>query len=99
MQMMQQMRKMQTDMAKAQGELANTVVTGAAAGQTVTVEMFCDYRTKSVKIAKTAIDPQEAETLEDLLVVAINDAQKKVGETSSARMSAVTGGLRIPGLS
>ncbi len=98
MQMMQQMRKMQTDMAKAQEELANTIVTGSAAGGTVEVEMFCDYRAKSVKIAKDAIDPQDAETLEDLLVVAINDAQKKVGETSSARMSTVTGGLHIPGL-
>ncbi len=98
MQMMQQMRKMQTDMAKAQEELANTVVSGAAAGETVKIEMFCDYRVKGVKIAKEAIDPDDGETLEDLVVVAMNDALKKIGESSAKRMSAVTGGLHIPGL-
>ncbi|MDQ2680375.1 MAG: YbaB/EbfC family nucleoid-associated protein [Candidatus Eremiobacteraeota bacterium] len=98
MQMMQQMRKMQTDMAKAQEDLAKTIVTGAAAGETVKIELFCDYRVNSVKIAKEAIDPDDVETLEDLVVVAMNDALKKIGETSAQRMSAVTGGLHIPGL-
>ncbi|MGZ3496638.1 MAG: YbaB/EbfC family nucleoid-associated protein [Vulcanimicrobiaceae bacterium] len=97
-QLMQQMRKMQQEMAKAQEELANTVVTGAAAGESVTVEMTCDHRVKSVHVAKEAIDPDDAETLEDLLVVALNDALKKVEETASNRMGRLTGGMRIPGL-
>src|SRR5581483_177441 len=97
-QLMQQMRKMQQEMAKAQDDLASTVVTGAAAGESVKVEMTCDHRVKSVKVAPEAIDPQDAETLEDLLVVAFNDALKKVEETAQSRMGAVTGGLRIPGL-
>ena len=60
-QLMQQMKKMQTEMARAQEELANTVVTGVAAGDLVKVEMTADHRVKSVKIAKDAIDPDDAE--------------------------------------
>jgi DNA-binding protein YbaB len=60
--------------------------------------MTCDYRVTSVKLSKEAIDPDDAETLEDLLVVAINDAVAKAQDASAKRMSAVTGGMRIPGL-
>jgi DNA-binding protein YbaB len=60
--------------------------------------MTCDYRVTSVKLSKEAIDPGDAETLEDLLVVAINDAVARAQDTSAKRMSSVTGGLRIPGL-
>ena len=95
---MQQMKKMQTEMARAQEELANTVVTGVAAGETVKIEMTADNRVKSVTIAKEAIDPQDAETLEDLIVVAMNDAVQKAQAASEKRMGAVTGGLKIPGL-
>jgi DNA-binding protein YbaB len=52
----------------------------------------------SVKLAKEAIDPDDAEMLEDLLVVAINDAVAKAQEVSAKRMRSVTGGLRIPGM-
>ena len=97
-QMMAQMKKMQAEMAKAQDDLASTVVAGSAGGNAVAVEMTCDYRVTSVKLSKEAIDPDDAETLEDLLVVAINDAVVKAQDASAKRMSAVTGGMRIPGL-
>ena len=97
-QMMAQMKKMQAEMTKAQEDLAATVVSGTAGGDAVTVEMTCDNRVTSVKLSREAIDPEDAETLEDLIVVAVNDAVAKASETSSRRMSAVTGGLRIPGL-
>ncbi|MDQ6929262.1 MAG: YbaB/EbfC family nucleoid-associated protein [Candidatus Eremiobacteraeota bacterium] len=97
-QLMQQMKKMQTDMAAAQQELANTIVTGVAGGDLVKIEMTADYRVKGVTIAKDAIDPQDAETLEDLVVVAMNDAVQKAQAASEKRMGAVTGGLKIPGL-
>ncbi|HEY5256992.1 MAG TPA: YbaB/EbfC family nucleoid-associated protein [Candidatus Baltobacteraceae bacterium] len=97
-QLMAQVKKMQTEMARAQDELASTVVTGSAAGGSVTVEMTCDQRVKGVKIAKEAVDPDDIETLEDLVVVAINDAMTKVGEVSQKRMGSVTGGMNIPGL-
>jgi nucleoid-associated protein EbfC len=97
-QMMAQIKRMQEQMAKAQEELANTTVTGTAGGDIVTVEMSGEFRTKSVRIKKEAIDPEDAETLEDLLVVAVNDAVGKVQELSGKKMGALTGGLRIPGL-
>ena len=97
-QLMAQMKKMQQEMSKAQDELANTVVTGVAAGESVKVEMTCDHRVKAVKIAKDAVDPDDVETLEDLLTVALNDALKKVEDTAQNRMGRLTGGMRIPGL-
>ncbi|HET9096452.1 MAG TPA: YbaB/EbfC family nucleoid-associated protein [Candidatus Baltobacteraceae bacterium] len=97
-QLMAQMKKMQQEMTKAQDELASTVVTGVAAGESVKVEMTCDHRVKAVKIAAEAVDPQDVETLEDLLTVALNDALKKVEETTQDRMGRLTGGMRIPGL-
>jgi DNA-binding YbaB/EbfC family protein len=97
-QMLAQMRKVQQEMAKAQEELAATVVTGSAAGDAVSVAMTCDYRVQKVTLSKEAVDPEDVETLEDLLVVAVNDAVHKAQETSNARMSALTGGIRIPGL-
>jgi DNA-binding YbaB/EbfC family protein len=97
-QMMAQVRKMQAEMTKAQEELSSTVVSGTAGGDAVRVDMTCDFRVTSVKIAPEAIDPQDAETLEDLIAVAVNDASTKAQEASNKRMSSVTGGMRIPGL-
>jgi len=96
--LMQQMRKMQQEMTKAQEELANTTVVGTAAGESVKVEMTCDHRVKGVSVSRELIDPDDAETLEDLIVVAFNDGLKKIEETVQARMGRVTGGMRIPGL-
>lgn len=97
-QLMAQVKKMQQEMVKAQEELATTVVTGSAANGLVTVEMTCDQRMKAIKIDKEAIDPEDAETLEDLVTVAVNDALTKAGEKAQARMGGLTGGMRIPGL-
>ncbi len=96
--LMAQFKKMQAEMAKAQEELANTVVSGSAAGGAVTADVSCDQRVKRVRIAKEAVDPDDLETLEDLVVVAVNDALSKASETSQKRMASVTGGMRVPGL-
>ena len=64
----------------------------------MTVEVTCDQRVKSVRIAKEAVDPDDVETLEDLVVVAINDALSKATDASQKRMASVTGGMRIPGM-
>lgn len=93
-----QFKKMQAEMQKAQEELANTVVSGSAAGGAVTVEVTCDQRVKRVHIGKDAVDPDDVETLEDLVTVAVNDALTKASETSQKRMATVTGGMRVPGL-
>jgi DNA-binding YbaB/EbfC family protein len=97
-QIMAQMRKMQQEMAKAQDELANTVVTGTAAGESVKVDITGDHRVTKVTIAKEAVDPEDVETLEDLLVVALNDGMKKVEDLAQSRMGRLTGGMKIPGL-
>ena len=94
---MAQVKKMQAEMTKAQEELASTVVTGSAGGGLVTIEVTCDQRVRSVKLGKEAVDPEDIETLEDLIVVAFNDALAKANEMSQKRMSSVTGGMRIPG--
>ncbi len=95
---MAQFKKMQAEMQKAQEELANTIVSGSAAGGAVTVELSCDQRVQRVKIGKDAVDPDDIETLEDLVAVAVNDALSKASETSQKRMASATGGMRIPGM-
>ena len=97
-QILAQVRKMQADMAKAQDEIAATVVSGTAAGGAVTVEMTADHALKSIKITREAVDPEDIETLEDLIVVAVNDASAKAQEFASRKMGALTGGMKIPGL-
>jgi DNA-binding YbaB/EbfC family protein len=97
-QMMQQIKKMQADMEKAQEEIANAVVSGTAAGGLVTVEMSAGLELRSVKIKPEAVDPDDVETLEDLVTVAFNDAIAKAQAFASTRMASVTGGMKIPGL-
>jgi DNA-binding YbaB/EbfC family protein len=97
--MMAQVKRMQAEMQKAQGELAETIVTGGAAGGAVSVELSCDNRVRSVRIAAEAVDPSDVETLEDLVAVAVNDALQRAAETAAKRMNAITGGMRIPGIS
>jgi DNA-binding YbaB/EbfC family protein len=93
--LMAQVKKMQAEMTKAQEELANTIVSGSAGG-TVTVDVTCDQRVKRIRIDKEAVDPDDVETLEDLLTAAVNDALSKASDASQKRMASVTGGMRIP---
>jgi DNA-binding YbaB/EbfC family protein len=97
-QMLQQARKLQAQLAKVQEELGNEVVTGVAASGAVTVALDGHGAIRSVKIAPSAVDPEDIETLEDLMVVAIKDAQAKAHELSQSRMGPLTSGLGIPGL-
>jgi DNA-binding YbaB/EbfC family protein len=97
-QMMQQLKKMQQEMARVQDELANTSVEGSASGGVVTVAITGEFRVTKVTLKPEAVDPEDIETLEDLLVVALNDALVKVQELSSNKMGRVTGGMKIPGL-
>jgi nucleoid-associated protein EbfC len=97
-QLLAQVKKMQAEMAKAQEELAESIVSGSAAGGAVTVDATCDRRIKRVRISKEAVDPEDVETLEDLIAAAVNDALRKAGEAAEKRMASVTGGMRVPGL-
>ena len=97
-QMMNQLRKMQQDMAKAQEDIQSATVDGAAAGGAVKITMTGDFRVTKISLDKAVVDPEDVETLEDVIVAAFNDARAKAEEFSAKRMGAVTGGLKIPGM-
>jgi len=96
--MLKQLEDMQKKMVKAQADLANETVTASAGGGAVTIEMNGHYDVKSVKIDPDAIDPEDVETLEDMVLTAFNQAHEKAQEMAEQKMGAVTGGLNVPGL-
>ncbi|MDQ2817360.1 MAG: YbaB/EbfC family nucleoid-associated protein [Candidatus Eremiobacteraeota bacterium] len=97
-QMMKQARKLQEQLAKVQADLANEMLTGSAAAGSVEITLDGHGSVRKVKIDPAAVDPQDVETLEDLISVALSDAQAKVAALSQSRMGPLTGGLGIPGL-
>ena len=93
-----QMQQMQTRLAKIQEELGSETVEASVGGGMVTITMTGHQQVESVKIDPDAVDPDDVETLQDLMVAAFNEALKKSQELAAQRMSALTGGLKIPGL-
>jgi len=91
-------REMQANMAKAQEELAAATVEGTAGGGAVVVVLTGTQDVKSIKIQKDAVDPEDVETLQDLVLAAFTDALKKSRELAAQRLGGVTGGLKIPGM-
>ena len=91
-------REMQANMAKAQEELAAATVEGTAGGGAVVIVLTGTQDIKSVKIQKDAVDPEDIETLQDLVLAAFTDALKKSRELAAQRLGGVTGGLKIPGM-
>jgi nucleoid-associated protein EbfC len=96
-QLQQMAQQMQRQMAKIQEELANEVVEGSA-GSYVTVTMNGHRELKGIKLAPEVVDPEDVETLQDLIMTAINDATKKAQELAEKRMGPLTGGMKMPGL-
>lgn len=95
---MRMIQQMQNRIQKMQEELGETVVEGTAGGGMVTVQVNGLKAVQGVKIAPEAIDPDDVEMLEDTILAAINDAMDKAEELASDKMSAITGGMKIPGL-
>ncbi len=93
-----QAQKMQEEMEKVQEELEDKTVEATSGGGAVTVTVNGKKEIVSIKIQPEAVDPDDVETLEDLITVAVNDAVKQADEMMAEGMSAVTGGLNIPGL-
>lgn len=91
--LMRQAQKMQEDMMKAQEELANSVVTSTSGGGMVEVQMSGKKEIKSIKLKKEAVDPEDVEMLEDLIVACINDAMKKVDALTQDKMGSFSGAL------
>jgi DNA-binding YbaB/EbfC family protein len=97
-QMMQQMKKMQQQMLKAQEELAGKVVDGSAGGGVVQVQANGHKQILSIAIKPEAVDPDDVEMLQDLVLTAVNDALAKAEALASKDMGQFTGGMKIPGL-
>lgn len=92
-QIMKQMQKMQADMEKAQGEAADIVAEGNAGDRAVVAKINGKNELISITLDKEVVDPDDIETLEDLIIVAVNSAQKNVSAQVEERMSQVTGGM------
>ncbi len=100
-QLMKQAQKMQQQMAAAQQELAEAQVTGTAGGGLVTATATGAGEVLAVKIDPKAVDPDDVESLEDLVLAAIRDAARAAGELAEQKMGPLTqgmGGLGLPGM-
>jgi nucleoid-associated protein EbfC len=91
-------REMQANMAKAQAELAEATVEGTAGGGAVKVVLTGTQDIKDITISKDAVDPDDVDTLQDLIRAAFSDALAKSRELASQRLGSVTGGLKLPGM-
>ena len=97
-QMMRQAQKMQKELNKAQEEIATMSFEATAGGGMVTAVASGDMAITSLTIDPDAVDPEDVEMLQDMVVAAVNEALRGVSVLSNQRMSAVTGGMNIPGL-
>lgn len=97
-QMLRQAQKMQQDLLAAQESLKDEVVDASAGGGMVTVEVTGDLHVKSIKIAAEAVDPDDVEMLQDLVLAAVNEALRAAQELASTKLGGITGGLGGLGL-
>ena len=99
-QLFQSMQKMQQEVVKIQAELQTTMIEGSAGGGAVTITCNGAMEFKSVKIKPEAIDPADSETLEDLVLMAVNDAMQKCQKLAQDKMGKslgmAGGGLPMP---
>lgn len=93
---LQEAQQMQGRLQQMQDELARLSVQGSAGGGMVTVEADGKGQIKRVKIDPSIVKPEDTEMLEDLVAVAVADAQKKASDLAQAEMGKLTGGLNLP---
>nr|WP_106782114.1 YbaB/EbfC family nucleoid-associated protein [Lysinibacillus timonensis] len=94
--MMKKMQKMQKEMMQAQEELNAREFEGTAGGGMVKVTLNGQREVLGVNLDPSVVDPEDVEMLQDLIVVAVNDALKKVEETTASTMGKFTQGLNLP---
>ena len=92
------MRKMQKQMEKIQAELAEKTISVSSGGGIVEITITGEQKIQTITINPEVIDPDEVDMLEDLLVVAVNDAVEASQKVASEKLGALTGGLNIPGI-
>jgi len=96
--LMKQAQKMQQDMARVKEELREAQVEGVSGGGMVKVISTGDGEILSIDIDPEIIDPEDKEMLEDMVLAAIKDALEAANALSTQKMSAVTGGMNMPGM-
>ena len=97
-QLMRQAQKMQQQMMKAQEDLDAREYEGTAGGGAVSCKVSGKRQLLSLTIDKDAVDPEEVEMLQDMIVAAVNEAMRKAEADQSANMAKLTGGLNLGGL-
>src|SRR6516225_7928281 len=92
-QMLQQVQKMQQEMMAAQEALKDEVIEASAGGGMVTVKITGDLNFKSITIDPEAVDPDDVELLQDMVLAAVNEALRSAQELASTKLGGITGGL------
>jgi len=96
--MMKQVQQMQAEMMEAQEKLKDETVEASAGGGMVKVKMTGDLNLTELKIDPEAIDPEDAEVLEDMVTAAVNEALRAAQDLAQSKLGGATGGLGLPGL-
>lgn len=94
--MMKQMQKMQKEMVKMQEELQQQVIETTSGGGVIRVEISGKKELVSLTIAPEAVDAEDVEMLQDMIVAAVNEGLRKVDEIMATEMKKLTGGLNLP---
>jgi DNA-binding YbaB/EbfC family protein len=96
--LVRQAQLMQKKMAQMQEDMGKRVVEATSGGGMVTVKATGAQEIVEIKIDKAAVDPNDVEMLQDLVLAAANEALKKAKDMMQSEMSQITGGMKIPGL-
>ncbi len=97
-QLLKQAQKMQEDMIAAQESLKDEVVDASAGGGMVTIKVTGDLVVKEITIDPQAVDPEDVELLQDMVLAAVNEGLRAAQERAAAKMGGITGGLGGLGL-
>lgn len=96
--MIRQAQKMQEEMEKVQEEIKATEYTTTVGGGVVEITMTGDKVLKTINLKPEIVDPEDVETLEDLIISGVNEVLRQIETQTEERMNAISGGLNIPGL-
>ena len=94
--LLQQAQRMQQAAERAQEEIKQSTFEATAGGGVVKIVVGGDHEIKSLEIDRSAIDPDDVEMLQDMIIAACNEAQRKLEDFSSSKMGQVTGGMKMP---
>jgi nucleoid-associated protein EbfC len=92
-QMLKQVQKMQQEMMEAQESLKDEVVEASAGGGMITVQVSGDLNVKAIKIQPEAVDPEDVELLQDMVLAAVNEALRSAQELATSKLGGIAGGL------